>query len=160
LSEIICNTSPIQYLYQIGAIHLLPSLVGQVTIPRAVVEELAEGRRRAVSLPDVATLDWIKIRRPASEAVLPLVGGLGPGETEVLMLALESPNAIVILDDGLARWVAESIGVRLTGTLGVLRDAKKAGIISAVKPFLDQLQEHGFWLASKTRSVVLRQVGE
>jgi len=111
-------------------------------------------------LPDVATLDWIKIRRPASEAVLPLVGGLGPGETEVLMLALESPNAIVILDDGLARWVAESIGVRLTGTLGVLRDAKKAGIISAVKPFLDQLQEHGFWLASKTRSVVLRQVGE
>jgi len=160
LSEIICNTSPIQYLHQIGAMSLLSSLVGHLTVPQAVVGELAEGRRMGIDLPDVTTEDWITVRRPTSEPALPLVSELGPGETEVLMLALEAPEAIVILDDGLARWVAEKIGVRLTGTLGVLRDAKKAGLIPAVKPFLDQLQERGFHLAAKTRIAVLRQTGE
>jgi hypothetical protein len=56
------------------------------------------------------------------------------------MLALEFPGATVILDDLLARRVAESLNLHLTGTLGLLLDAKQAGLISQVRPFLDQLQ--------------------
>jgi predicted nucleic acid-binding protein len=48
-------------------------------------------------------LDRISIRKPISAAVLPLVTDLEPGETEVMALALESPGAVIILDDGLAR---------------------------------------------------------
>ena len=128
--------------------------------PAVVEEELAAGRRLGIELPDVTALDWITIRRPASAAALPLVSDLGPVETEVLMLALELPGAIVILDDGMARRVAETVGIPLPGTLGILRDAKTAGLISAVKPLLDQLQDRGFHLASRTRIAVLRQAGE
>jgi predicted nucleic acid-binding protein len=48
-----------------------------------------------------------------------LVTDLGPGEAEVLMLALEAREAVVILDDALARRAAAMLGLRVTGTLGL-----------------------------------------
>jgi len=102
----------------------------------------------------------VTIRHPVSEAALPLVNDLGPGETEVLALALESADAIVIIDDALARQVAETLGIRLIGTLGVLLDAKRAGLVPAVAPLLDQLQALRFRLASHTRAAVLELAGE
>ena len=85
---------------------------------------------------------------------------LGPGEAEVLMLALESQGTTVVLDDRLARRVAETLGLALTGTLGLLLDAKRAGLIRAVGPLVDQLQSLGFRLAPHTRAAVLRLAGE
>ncbi len=118
------------------------------------------GRVLGVSLPEPTTLPWVEIRQPVSTPALPLITDLGPGETEVLMLALELPEAIVVLDDALARRVADTLGIRLTGTLGLLLDAKKAGLIPAVKPVLDQLQALRFRLAPYTRLAVLRLAGE
>jgi hypothetical protein len=89
LPNVICNTSPIQYLYQLDLLHILRSLAGDVIVPPAVVDELAEGRALGMSLPDLTALDWITVRRPVSELAVPLVTNLGPGETEVLMLGLE-----------------------------------------------------------------------
>jgi len=57
LPEVICNTSPIQYLHQLGLLDLLPKLVKRVTVPPAVVEELAEGRAAGINLPDLR--HWI-----------------------------------------------------------------------------------------------------
>ena len=88
MSEIICDTSPIQYLYQIGQLTLLSRLAGNVILPPYVVQELEIGRGLGVSLPDIRALDWITIRTPLSVAALPLVKDLGPGETQVLALAL------------------------------------------------------------------------
>ena len=100
------------------------------------------------------------VRAPQTEAATQLVVDLGPGETQVLMLAIESPDAIVVLDDGLARQLAEALGLRLTGTLGLLLDAKRAGIVPAVAPLLDQLQDLRFRLAPQTRSAVLKLAEE
>jgi predicted nucleic acid-binding protein len=105
-------------------------------------------------------LDWVTIRRPTSEPALPLVTDLGPGETEVLMLALELQDAVVVLDDALARRVAETLGIRLTGTLGLLLDAKRAGLVSVLKPLLDQLEGLRFHVASHTRAAILKLAGE
>ena len=86
MPEVICNTSPLQYLHQIGHLGLLPRLVGRVIVPVAVVDELAVGRAAGVSLPDPTTLEWVVIQRPASEKALRLITDLGPGESEVLRL--------------------------------------------------------------------------
>ena len=108
-------------------------------MPPAVVDELTEGRALGLNLPDLSSLGWITLRRPVSEPAVPLVTHLGPGETEVLMLAFELPEAVVVLDDALARNVAETLGFHLKGTLGLLLDAKRLGLIPAVKPLIDQL---------------------
>ena len=66
MREIICNTSPLQYLYQLGLLHLLSGLVGRVVVPSAVVAELSAGRAQGVNLPVPEELDWITIRTPLS----------------------------------------------------------------------------------------------
>jgi len=160
LPEVICNTSPIQYLHQLDLLHILRALTGGVIVPPAVVDELGEGRALGVSLPDLTTLGWVTVRRPVSEVAVPLVTNLGAGEAEALMLALELREAVVVLDDALARRVAETLGLNVTGTLGLLLDAKRAGLITAVGPLLDQLEALRFRLAPHTRTAVLKLAGE
>lgn len=160
MREVICDTSPFQYLHQLELLHLLPALAGRVIVPPAVVDELAVGRANGVALPDLEALDWIHVRRPLGTGVLPLINDLGRGEASVLALALEAEDAVVILDDGLARKVAEAIGLRLTGTLGILLDAKRAGLTPVTGPLLEQLDALRFRLAPHTRYAVLKRAGE
>ena len=160
MSEVICNTSPLQYLHQVGLLHILPALAGRVVVPPAVIDELAVGRSRGVDLPDPAGLAWIDIRSPTTLAALPNDADLGSGETEVLRLACETSDAEVVLDDQEARRTAETLGIRLRGTLGLLLDAKQAALIPRVAPVLDQLQALGFRLHWKTRAEILARAGE
>ena len=59
---VICNTSALQYLYQIDLLDLLPVLFGQAQIPPAVASEIDEGKGRKVSLPTLEDLPWVAIR--------------------------------------------------------------------------------------------------
>ena len=41
MPEVVCDTSPLQYLYQAGCLDVLPRLVERIIIPPAVVDELS-----------------------------------------------------------------------------------------------------------------------
>jgi predicted nucleic acid-binding protein len=160
LPEIISNTSPLQYLHQLGLLDVLPKLVTTVTVPPAVQDELTAGLKMGLNLPDLNSLDWIIVRRPSSSAALPMVTDLGAGEREVIALALETPDSVCVLDDALARQIASALQLRITGTLGILIDAKRTALIPAIRPQLDQLHNLGFRLAAHTRAAVLKMAGE
>ena len=160
MADIVCNTSPLQYLHQLDLLRLLPALAQSITVPPAVVEELDEGRSSGIDVPDPRSFDWIRIRTPTSISALPLIHDLGPGETEVLMLALESPGAVAVIDDRVARETARVLGIPFKGTLGVLLDAKRVGHLPSVAPLLDRLQGLGFRLALHTRQAILDLAGE
>lgn len=161
MPEVVSNTSPLQYLYQLGLLDLLRQLVGRVTVPEAVVEELEAGRALGLDLPDITSLGWVIVRTPASPP-REFSPDLGRGETDALRLALESPvgGVKLILDDSKAREAAGRLGLKFTGTLGVLLEAKRAGLLAAVRPHLDRLDELGFRVAGETRLAVLRLAGE
>jgi uncharacterized protein len=160
LAEVISNTTPLQYLHQVGLLAILPALVGPVFIPPAVDAELAVGRSHGLNLPDPAQLGWLTIRPPSRASSLSVPPGLDAGEAEVLALALDGTDAVVILDDALARRAAQSLGIRLTGTLGLLLDAKRAGLITTIAPVLNTLQSLRFRLSPRTRALVLKLAGE
>ncbi len=160
MPEVICNTSPLQYLHQLDLLDVLQVLTDHIIVPPAVVQELAVGRTQGVNLPDPTALEWVTVRQPARTPVLPLVTDLGPGETEVLTLALESTDAVVILDDALARQVAAALDMRFRGTLGLLLNAKRVGLVSTIAPLLDQLQTLRFRLSLRTREAILALAGE
>ena len=160
MPEVIVDTSPLQYLHQLGLLDLLPDLYGEIQIPESVVREIAAGRALGVALPELTTLPWIKIRRVVGLAVLPLVSDLGAGEREVLALALEADHPLVVLDDALARRVARRLDLALTGTLGLLLKAKQAGRIARLEPLLERLEALNFRLDPYTRLSVLRLAGE
>jgi predicted nucleic acid-binding protein len=158
--EVISNTSPLQYLYQCDKLDLLRAMYGAVVVPASVVDEVEEGRKRGIPLPDLRTLKWVKIETSGHIKRLPLASDLGAGELEVLLLAADKMNALVILDDGLARQYARFHGIRFTGTCGILLKAKQQRLIMAVLPLLDKLAEFGFFLDERTRAAILRLAGE
>ena len=160
MPDFICNTSPLQYLHQLGRIDILPALTGRVIVPVPVMAELADGRALGWDVPDVGDFPWVSTRQPVSAPALPLAADLGKGEAAVLALALESQDAIVILDDGVGRRAAELLGIRMTGTLGLLLDARKKGLILRISPLLDELDRLRFRVSPATRAAVLKLAGE
>jgi predicted nucleic acid-binding protein len=66
----------------------------------------------------------------------------------------------VLLDDARARRVAERFGIRRIGTLGILRRAKKAGLIDKVRPLVEQLRDNGIYMRQSLVDAVLLDVGE
>lgn len=65
------------------------------------------------------------------------------------------------MDERRGRAVAMSYGVNVTGLLGVLLQAKRNGLLSAVKPVIDQLMEQiDFRISSQLYVEILQTAGE
>ena len=123
-------------------------------------QELDAGRAQGVALPDLSTLPWLQVRRVANQQALSLVLNLDMGEREVLALALEMPQPLVILDDALARRFARRLNLTMTGTLGILLRAKREGYIPLVRPILDRLKTLNFRVDQATRAEILALAAE
>jgi uncharacterized protein len=157
---VISDTSPLQYLHQLGQLHLLPHFYHQIIVPPTVERELAVGLSLGVALPVPATLPWLRVRAPAPAQTVRLATTLGRGEREVLALALEIPDALVLMDDGQARRVGRLLGLTVTGTVGILARATREGLLPPLAPMLDRLAALGFRLSAEARATALRLVGE
>jgi predicted nucleic acid-binding protein len=133
-----------------------------VVVPAVVFHEVMRGANRdpTAKLVEAASRDWLKIV-PTPRAHPDIKHGLiDAGEIAVLSVALDSPGAIVVLDDRLARTEAERLGIPKTGTLRVLLDGKALGIIPTVRGSLTQLRDQGMRLSDAVWDEVLRQAGE
>ncbi|MEH1951016.1 MAG: DUF3368 domain-containing protein [Nostoc sp.] len=75
-------------------------------------------------------------------------------------MAHSTPDSTILLDDAQARRVAERLGIRRIGTLGILRKAKKAGLIVELKVYIEQLRTNGIYIRPSLIDAVLRDVGE
>jgi uncharacterized protein len=160
MPEVIADTSPLQYLHQAALPDLLPRLYGHIIVPGAVAEELERGVAEGYDVPRVETLSWIEVRGiRGRELVLPGVE-LGRGEREVLTLAAAIPGVTVLLDDRWARKHARSLGVVVTGTLGILLRAKQEGVVDVVRPVLERLRMLGFYMDASTMALILRLADE
>jgi len=73
---------------------------------------------------------------------------LGQGEAEVIALASQS-GLKVIMDDSKARRVAENMGLKMTGTIGVLIKAEKLGLIESAYNKAKELREKGFYVSEE-----------
>ncbi len=76
----ISNTSPLLYLYRIGAIDWLPNLFDEVWTPEAVKNELLAGRSKGYDVPDPADYPWLHVVDPKSMPSEWLALDLGVGE--------------------------------------------------------------------------------
>ena len=146
MPNVIINTSPMQYLYQINLLSLLPKLYGKIIVPQSVFNELEVGRSLGVALPDINSLNWVSIQQARSQQILPLVTELGAGEREVLALGVEITDSLLVLDDALGRSYANLLGLELTGTLGIILKGKQQGYLSEVALILEKLNALQFRL--------------
>jgi predicted nucleic acid-binding protein len=157
---VIANTSPLLYLHLIGRIELFQTLYGTIVVPHAVRAELQFGIKAGFPAPDAEQLSWIHTKAVQSQALIPAIVDLGPGEAEVIALGLEHPGSLLVLDDLLARKVAALNHLTFTGTLGVLLKAKQGGHLKEIHPLIEALRVAGLWLSDDLVEAVLAQAGE
>ena len=127
MPDAISNTSPLLSLYQIEALTWLSVLFGEVWVPQAVRDELTEGQLRGYDVPDPDHFRWLRRMEPRALPSEWLALDLGPGELAAMALALENPQCVVLLDDALARRIAQAAGLTVWGALKVLFAAKGRG---------------------------------
>ncbi len=158
---VVSNSSPLIHLSQIGHLNLLREFFGEILIPYAVYREVVvEGQGRPGSR-EVGEASWIRvveIRDKHLKRALQFM--LDGGEAEAIVLALEVNADLVLLDDREARLQAKRLGLRVTGTLGILLRAKKLGLIENLRKELDKLKETGFRISESLEEEILRAVGE
>ena len=66
------------------------------------------------------------------------------GEASAFALALEFENSTLIIDDLKGRKVAERLGLRYSGSFGLILKAKQIGVIESIRPILDKIKETDF----------------
>jgi predicted nucleic acid-binding protein len=111
--------------------------------PREVRLELDRGAE--AGHPPVQPV-WLHVVDLSSPVDAGLAAVLDLGEAAVLSLALERRIPVVCVDEVRARRAARSVGLAVTGTLGLLRLAKTAGIVDSVRPSVDRLLANGMYL--------------
>jgi predicted nucleic acid-binding protein len=132
-----------------------------VTVTAAVVEEVRAGGGRPGRKEVEAgiTEGWIEVA--ATPADLETLPELAAGEASTLLLAVgHQGDRLVLMDEPLGRARARTMGVPVTGVAGILVAAKHAGLVAAVRPLLERLEQGHFRLAPDVVRAVLEEAGE
>ena len=146
--RVVADSTCLIALERIGQIEILPALFEPVLIPRAVAQEFG------ISLP------WLKVERLSDRALAAaLKMMIDDGEAEAIALSQEQ-KCRIILDDRQARRVGQDMGLRVIGTVGILILAKQRGILSTVKPVLQNLDDTGFYISAALKAEALCLVKE
>ncbi len=159
MPKVITNTTPILSLLKIDKLNILKEIYGEIIVPNAVYQEIEKGKYKSY-YQDLKSIDWIKIKHIKNTDSLSFFVDLDKGEAEVLILAKEQKADLVILDEIMGRRYAKRLGLKLTGTLGILLKAKEKGIINSLRELLTELTEKGTWLNPKLIKKVISLANE
>ena len=161
-SAVVADTSPLIGLARIRLLPLLSQLFATVYVPTAVVvEATSEADRPGAAAIHPALHDGLLMAReiePTYELKV-LTAVLDQGEAEALLLA-QHLNIPVLIDERKGRGVARAMGLTVIGTGAVLVAAKNAGLITAVAPHLERLEECGYRLSKALVAAILERCSE
>jgi uncharacterized protein len=159
---VVADAGPLIHLSLVGKLELLPLLYGRILIPDLVYQEVVQKGEGLAGSTEIRTADWVDIIPHDSAAHLfrLLRAEIDPGEAAAIWLAVEQQAEWVLSDDRQARWSAERLGFKVRGTLGILAEAKRRGLLSRIAPFLHELKAQGVWLSEGLIEKVLRSLGE
>ena len=147
---IISDTSCLILLDKVEELDLLKKLFGRVVTTKTVAIEFGE------ALPE-----WINIQEPNDKInQLVLETSLDKGEASAIALAMEQNDCLLIIDELKGRKLARQLGLNITGTLGVIADAKIREHITSIKPLLQKIRQTNFRLSESLEKAILKQVGE
>ena len=151
---VVSDTSSVSALLRVGHGELLKNLYGEVLIPEAVWVELLAF---FPALPGF--LSRRKVKNGA--AVRHYCLELDLGEAEAIVLSREVGADFLLMDETLGRWVAAREGIPLIGLLGVLVQAKRAGLLDSVSGLIHRIEtEADFRVSDALRESILKQANE
>ncbi len=136
---VIVDASSLIALERINLLHILCKIYSEIIIPEAVINEFGDLSLSCISIKNVESDLLNLLRRDLN---------LGKGEAEAIALANQT-GLKVIIDDLKARRVAENLGLKVTGTIGVLLKAEKLGLIESAHIKAKELRDKGFYVSDE-----------
>ena len=156
----VVNASPLIYLARTQFLHLLQLAAPEVFIPRAVAAEVSARGSSDPAARALAETPWLRQVEAASIPDEVLGWDLGPGESSVIAWALAHPDCLAIIDDLEGRRCAETLGIRLRGTLGLVLRARRQNVVAEARPVLVALRAAGMYLSDRIVNTALAELGE
>ncbi|MFN7117732.1 MAG: DUF3368 domain-containing protein [Saprospiraceae bacterium] len=156
---VVSDTSAITNLIQLDRLDLLHDLFGEVFLALAVQRELYQ-------LPNQKTIlescEWIKVEAVQNQSLLQkLLLELDEGEAASIVLAIEKHADYLIIDESEGRRIAQEWDLKITGLLGVLVRGKEKGLITALRPIMEELvSKIKFRIHPSLFKEILKQAGE
>lgn len=147
---IVSDTSCLILLDKFREMSVLNKLFGNIIITPEIAKEFNK-----------ATPDWILIKTPSNSIYQNILeASIDTGEASAIALALEQENCLLIIDDNKGRKFAKQMGLTITGTIGLLIEAKNKGHINSLKTLFEKINETNFRISEKLISYALGKVGE
>ncbi|MFW9964756.1 MAG: DUF3368 domain-containing protein [Candidatus Sifarchaeia archaeon] len=132
----IINSSPLIYLGKLGLLGLLQQLFDQILTVDTVKEEVLDVSESEYAILQSAFSDWLIVSEVPDSPLADKLSemGLHQGEIDALVLAYhikkQESDSVIVIDDLAARDVARTLGLRMTGTIGIILSATNKGILS------------------------------
>ncbi len=155
---VFCNTTPFIALASIDRLDLLGEILGEFCVAEVVAEECAQGG--PIPVPCLRRLSWVKVYPDLPPADWSLVLDLDRGEQQSILLARHHGAELVVIDERRARHLAEHLGLRVTGTLGILAKAKAEALIPSFRAAAVAMQHQGLYFSRGLIERLAHQLGE
>jgi len=159
---IVSDASPLISLAKAGKLYLLREIFGKVLIEEEVKRETIdrgkeEGAPDALVIEDAVKEGWIGVEKIEVEKRF---SGIHKGERNTILLA-EKHQCLVLIDEEDGREVARTIGLKVRGSLYVLKKAVEKGLMcgdDAIRT-IDEMVEEGFRISTKIYAKFIDEVG-
>lgn len=157
---VVADAGPLIAFGRVGKLELLPQTLGEILVPRLVVDECLQD----LTLPGAAAIQsaldqGVLLRAAESEPVLPPFPILDAGESAAIRLALKL-SVPVLIDEKAGRKIAANLGLKVIGSLGVLLASKRQGHLDTIRPTLDAFQANGYHVSAALIRAALIRAGE
>ena len=155
---LVADASALIALATCDGLSWLDALFGEVLVPEAVYREVTlanqpqamrlhaylQGKIRQVDMADFVYLDAYA----------------DAGETQAMVLYKSAGADYLLIDDKKGRKVAQINQIKTIGSVGVLIQAKKAGLIKHVKPSIDLIIASQIYMSTELINAVLAMADE
>lgn len=154
---VIVDSGPIFSLAVINQLKILNFLFGSIKIPFAVWEEITRNKTTD-QYQKIHSFFKDKTQRIAGFNELSFL--MDYGESESVILYKELQADFLLIDDKKARKIAENLGVKCIGTIGLLSVAKDKKIISELRPLFKIFLQNNRFYSTTLLNVILKNHNE
>lgn len=155
---LVADASALIALATCDSLSLLEVIFGNVLVPEAVFSEVT-----AVDKPQSARLRSYlhgKVRAVDMQRYVYLDAFADVGEIQAMLLYKEVAADYLLIDDRRGRKVAKINQIKTVGSLGVLLQAKRIGLIPRVAPLVEQIAASSVFMSENLIQAVLELASE
>jgi len=155
---IVADASPLVALALCDCLEILPALFGEVAVSQLVYQEVS-----VTGKPGVDRLRAFlqgKIHSVNLDNFIISGDVLDEGELTSIALYKHLQADFLLIDEKAGRRVAKLNHIQIIGSLGVLIEAKKKGIIPTLKPHIETLRHAKIYFSDALLDFALNAVGE